>query len=175
MAVYPYFRENAAAYARRWAFDRNPKFYNFTGQGGDCTNFVSQCVYAGSCRMDFSNPYGWYYRSLNDRAPAWTGVVFFYNYLTRGRESPGPYASEVGAGDLMLGDVIQLARSDGRYYHTLIVTGFAPDSYLVAAHSNDALDRPLNTYTYAKARFLHILGVRSPERPRLCFSEMLMG
>jgi len=161
------------AYARRWAFDRNPRFYNFSGQGGDCTNFISQCVYAGSCRMDFTDTFGWYYRSLNDRTPSWTGVQFFYEFLTRDRESPGPFARETDAGGLQLGDVIQLGREDGQYYHTLIVTGFSPGSYLVAAHSNDALDRPLVSYTYKRARFLHILGVRAPVRPPECLASLL--
>ena len=30
---------------------------------------------------------------------------------------------------------------------------------MVSAQSNDALDRPLSTYTYATARFLHVQGV----------------
>ena len=47
-----YDRTRALAYAERWALDRNPLFYNFTGVGGDCTNFVSQCVLAGCCVMN---------------------------------------------------------------------------------------------------------------------------
>ena len=46
--------ERAVAYARRWALDRNPLFVDFTGQGGNCTNFVSQCVLAGSCVMNLA-------------------------------------------------------------------------------------------------------------------------
>ena len=33
-------------YARKWAFSRNPAYYDFENIGGDCTNFVSQCLYA---------------------------------------------------------------------------------------------------------------------------------
>lgn len=43
-----YNREKAVEYARRWAYDRNPQYYNFDPIGGDCTNFVSQCLFAGS-------------------------------------------------------------------------------------------------------------------------------
>ena len=78
----PYNRERAVEYARRWALSRNPLFENFSGIGGDCTNFVSQCVYAGCCQMNYTPDFGWYYVSLNNRAPAWTGVEFFYNFLT---------------------------------------------------------------------------------------------
>ena len=69
-----YERRRALEYARRWAYGRNPLFYNFTGIGGDCTNFISQCLLAGCCVMNCTPTFGWYYRSSSDRAPAWTGV-----------------------------------------------------------------------------------------------------
>ena len=51
----------------------------------------------------------------------------------------------------------------GRFYHTLIVSGFDPSlsdgGILVCANSDDALDRPLSTYNYAAVRFLQVLGV----------------
>ena len=84
----------------------------------------------------------------------------------------------VDEGGLELGDVIQLGRADGVYYHTLIVTGFNADGYLVSAHSEDSLDRPLSTYTYQMARFLHIEGVRIsiPDRYQPdCFEEFISG
>ena len=74
---FPYDRGHANAYARRWALSRNPLFPNYTGIGGDCTNFVSQCVYAGCCVMNYTPTFGWYYLSQTDRAPAWTGVEYF--------------------------------------------------------------------------------------------------
>lgn len=43
-----YKRNLAVAYAKKWALSRNPKYYNFDPVGGDCTNFISQCLYAGS-------------------------------------------------------------------------------------------------------------------------------
>ena len=41
LTVKPYNRQFAYIYAAKWAFARNPLFYNFTGIGGDCTSFVS--------------------------------------------------------------------------------------------------------------------------------------
>lgn len=49
-----YDRARAVAYARRWALERNPAYLNFDGLGGDCTNFVSQCLYAGCGVMNFT-------------------------------------------------------------------------------------------------------------------------
>lgn len=73
----------------------------------------------------------------------------------------GPFAREAGAGELLPGDVIQLGREEGDFYHTLIVTGFSRRGYLVAAQSDNALDRPLYTYSFRRIRFLHILGCRA--------------
>ena len=71
-----YIRERAVEYASKWAFSRNPLFYDYTGIGGNCTNFVSQCLYAGSCTMNFTPVYGWYYLSDRERTASWTGVEF---------------------------------------------------------------------------------------------------
>ena len=43
MSVTAYDRGKAVAYAHKWAFGRNPAYYNFDKIGGDCTNFTSQC------------------------------------------------------------------------------------------------------------------------------------
>lgn len=53
MNTYVYDRAAAVAYARKWAVGRNPKFYDFNDIGGDCTNFASQCIYAGCGVMNF--------------------------------------------------------------------------------------------------------------------------
>lgn len=177
LATIPYRRENAVAYARRWALSQNPLFENYAGIGGDCTNFVSQSVYAGGCVMNYTPTFGWYYISPTDRAPAWTGVEFFYNFMTS-NEGIGPHAAEVGEGDLLPGDVIQLGDETGDFYHTLMVVGEDEGDYLVAAHSNDVLDRPLSSYMYAMARFLRIEGIRIeiPDRyGRSCFRDFIAG
>ena len=72
-----YDRRRAAAYAKRWAFARNHAYYDFSLLGGDCTNFVSQCVYAGCGVMNHTPVTGWFYRNANDRTASWTGVEFF--------------------------------------------------------------------------------------------------
>ena len=77
-----YDRRRAAAYAKRWAFARNPAYYDFSLLGGDCTNFVSQCVYAGCGVMNHTPVTGWFYRNANDRTASRTGVEFFYNLFS---------------------------------------------------------------------------------------------
>lgn len=157
MEAVAYQREAAAAYARRWAMGRNPSYYDFTNLGGDCTNFVSQCLFAGSGLMNDTPVTGWYYYGLNRRSAAWTGVDYLFRFLVENR-GPGPFGQECGPSELQVGDVIQLGNTRGGFYHCLLVMrpGRNP---LIAAHDLDALWRPLSSYDYESIRFLHISGV----------------
>ena len=164
MPILPYDRDAAVTYAHTWAYRRNLAFYDFSPIGGDCTNFASQCIYAGAGIMNFTPTYGWYYRSANDRTPSWTGVQYLYDFLTQNL-GPGPFATEVSLSGLEPGDVVQLAiDQDIRYQHTPVVVRVDSPTLtgvLVAAHSNDVDFRPLSTYQIRKLRCLHIDGVRS--------------
>lgn len=163
MFLVPYRRAAAVEYAHRWAYGRNPRYYDYEELGGDCTNFASQCLYAGSGVMDYTPTFGWYYLDANNKAPAWTGVVYLYNFLTRERVSAGPVAREASIYEAEPGDLVQLSFDGSRWAHSpVIVSAGTPrsaDSVLVAAHSYDADYRPLSSYEYAAARFLHIFGV----------------
>lgn len=165
MLVIPYNRIAAVQYAHRWAYSRNPRYYNYDGIGGDCTNFASQCLYAGTGVMNFTPTFGWYYRNANDKAPAWTGVPYFYNFMTRGEVNSGPFGEEVDISQVLPGDFVQLNFKNGNgnvFDHTpIIVERKVPatlDNILVAAHSDDADFRALSSYQFQDIRFIHILG-----------------
>ena len=176
-----YRRERALEYARRWALSRNPLFYNFTEIGGDCTNFVSQCVLAGCCVMNGTPDFGWYYRSVEDRAPAFTGVQAFWDFFTGAPDfiaangGVGPFGRESARERVEPGDVVQLGRADGTYYHTLLVLERVGREIFVAAHSNDVYDRPLSSYNAPRVRFLHVEGVRVSLPIGDCFTPLLEG
>ncbi|WP_458862220.1 amidase domain-containing protein [Acidaminobacterium chupaoyuni] len=159
MIRFAYQRNNAVAYARRWGKSRNPAYYDFSELGGDCTNFISQCVFAGSGVMNDTPVYGWYYHNLNDRSASWTGVEYFYNFMVS-NQGVGPVMEEVSLEELQPGDVIQLGRSDGSFYHTMLVTetGERPtfSNTLITTHSYDAYNRPLDSYDAKVMRFLHV-------------------
>ena len=166
MSIIAYNREAAVEYARRWAFGRNPRYYDFSRIGGDCTNFASQCLFAGVGIMNFTPDIGWYYRSENDRAAAWTGVEYFYRFLTQNAVSPigtgaGPFAEEQPIDGLQIGDFVQFGRSTGDFYHTPIIVGFSGGEPLLAAHTYDAYNRRLSSYRYDRIRGIHILGART--------------
>ena len=153
-----YNRQRAVEYARLWALRRNPDYYNFDKIGGDCTNFVSQCIFAGSGKMNYERVFGWYYTDLNNRSPSWTGVNFLYKFLVNNK-STGPYAEITDFDGAEIGDIIQLDMGNG-YVHSLIITKKEPSEVFVAAHTFDCIDRALSDYSYETARFLHIKGVR---------------
>lgn len=166
MELRAYDREAAVRYAHTWAFARNPRYYDFERLGGDCTNFASQCLYAGSRVMDYTPTFGWYYIDPDRRAPAWTGVEYLFNYLTRAKPRPGPAARDTWIGEMQPGDIVQLSFDAVRWQHSPVVVAVweprTPEHILVAAHSEDADDRPLATYDYAAVRYLHVFGVYHP-------------
>ena len=157
-----YDRRAAVRYAHQWAFGRNPRFYDYEEIGGDCTNFASQCLFAGGGLMNFVPDFGWYYITPNQKSPSWTGVEYLYDFLTRKTLSVGPVGEECGLEDLRPGDLLQLSFTGEGYQHTPVVVAVGrpatPANILVAAHSYDADNRPLSTYTYQKLRGIHITG-----------------
>ena len=177
-----YDRDRALQYAREWALSRNPLFFDFTGRGGNCTNFVSQCILAGSCTMDPTETFGWYYRDANDRSPSWAGVDELYDFLTGSEDFPptatrrGPFGAAVSRERAAVGDVIQLSNRSGSFYHSLFISGFRDGDILVCAQSDNALDRPLSSYNYEVARFIHIVGFNALLSDREdCFEALIAG
>ena len=149
-----YNREKALEYAHKWVFSRNPNFYNFDNIGGDCTNFVSQCLYAGGMPMNYTKDKGWYYVSSKDRAAAWTGVEYLYKFLTTNK-CTGPRAVIKPIKEAQIGDIIQISYDGERFGHSLFVVSTSP--LLVNHHSDvDAQNRPFSSYVYNKARLLAI-------------------
>lgn len=158
-----YNRAAAVAYAGKWAYRRNPQYYDFSNLGGNCTNFASQCIYAGAGIMNYTPIYGWYYRNLNNRAPAWTGVNELFRFLTTNKGA-GPQA--IALYDLSTaqnGDIIQLKfRKDEDFAHSPIIVDAGSrtaDTILVAANSDDCDCRPLSTYYFVDFRLLHIVNI----------------
>lgn len=147
-----YNHQLAIAYAKEWAFSFNPKFYNFSLIGGDCTNFVSQCVFAGKIPMNF-NSNGWFYRSLNNRAPAWTGVDEFWDFGLNNKLS-GFKLQECNLNELNIGDIIQLYNGQ-RFYHTLLVVS-VDNGIRVSAHDNPSFNAPLSSYYFKSYRCANV-------------------
>ena len=152
-----YNREVVYEYAKKWAYGRNPKYYNFDPVGGDCTNFVSQCIYAGCKQMNYNRNNGWYYINGNNKSPSWTGVEFLYNFLTT-NNNLGPKGEKMTIDKLEIGDVVQLSFNRQIFSHSLIVikNGINTDNTLIAAHTYDIFGKSVSEYGFEKYRCIHI-------------------
>ena len=152
-----YNRQKVYDYAKKWAYSRNPNYYNFDLLGGDCTNFVSQCIFSGCYQMNYNGDKGWYYINGNNKSPSWTGVEFLYNFLLLNK-GVGPKGKNVNVQDLEVGDVIQLSFDGIKFSHSLIVVqkGTNIDNTLIAAHTYDVFGKSVAEYGFEKYRCIHI-------------------
>ncbi len=90
-----YNTSKASAYADTWAYGKNSDYTWWGDQGGDCANFVSQCLYAGG----FPKTKLWYPDSGN-----WIGQNELRSYLNSigaGKLLTSPKNSDLKKGDLV--------------------------------------------------------------------------
>lgn len=114
-----YHRERAVAYANAYWNSHNPAFRYFSVN--DCTNFVSQCLYAGGYPMigGRDRAKGWWYHKgrSHNWSYSWAVAHSLYRFLS----SKAQRVSRVE--DLQVGDVICYDfEGDGRWNHNTIVT-----------------------------------------------------
>ena len=162
-----YSRQKVYEYAKKWAFSRNPQYYNFDSVGGDCTSFVSQCIYAGANVMNYSKQNGWYYINGNNKSPSWSGVEFLYNFLTTNKLQ-GPYGMEVNQNQIEIGDIAQLSFDGKKFAHSLIIVKIENkldlDKIYISSHTFDSFNKKISEYIFQKIRFIHIEGVKKWEK-----------
>jgi hypothetical protein len=164
LSIRSYERRKAVEYAHKWAYARNPAYLDFENIGGDCTNFASQCIFAGCGIMNYTPVYGWYYTSSYNRTASWTGVNYLYDFLIN-NNGPGPFAQVTDAEHAEPGDIAQVSFSDSkRFDHSPVIvdTGnpSGRDGILVAAHTFDTDYYRLMDFEPSFIRFLHIIGTR---------------
>ena len=164
MNIKDYDRTAAINYAQKWAMARNPKYYNFDNLGGDCTSFVSQCLFAGSKKMNYNYENGWYYNNGYDKSPSWSGVKYLYNFLTKNK-GYGPRGTVSTIDNVELGDIAQLSFDGTNFSHSLIIVDIdflqqiSLNNIYVAAHTYDVFGKKLENYSFQKIRFIHIQNV----------------
>lgn len=149
-STYSYSGGRGTAYANKYAENANPYFYN---AGKDCTNFVSQCIWAG---------YGGWTSSMSDAtmqsniknkvrmvpgtwfgggkggggASAWENVDALWNFAVD-NTGKGPKASGYNDGgyytdvlpiDICVGSVLQKSPDGSDYTHSMFVISTAGGS-----------------------------------------------
>lgn len=164
----------AANYALRHWNNPNPNWCDYTNQGGDCTNFVSQCLLAGGWRQKtgsycsssswFHNGKGkcWNTPSVKNYSCSWTQARDFYSYLQASRSASHTHMAYSSIYP-RVGDVIQLS-SGGEARHTMIVTrvenGVPYVTYRNAAGYRADYDVEIKDYAILqRATYWHINGV----------------
>lgn len=123
----------ACAYAETFALTPNPKYKYFENIGGDCTNFISQILFAGGLKQNNSwKPY----------TMPWIRVEDIYLYLTRNKLA----VKLPNENSLSKGCVIQFYTPEiGRYFHNGFITYELPNNdYLYCCHSYNKLNYPLS-------------------------------
>lgn len=157
----------AVAYAEQYWNTPNPAYPHFTD---DCTNFISQCLYAGGIPMLFSKERGrgWWIRTGKgeDWSYSWTVAHALYLLLKSGG-APMRAVSRSSPDQLEPGDIICYDfDGDGRFQHnTIVVAKDANNMPLVNAHTTDSSLRywayeDSTAYTpNIRYAFFHIRGV----------------
>lgn len=135
-----YNRHAAVQYAERWWNSYNPNFKKFSV---DCTNYVSQCMFAGGAPMRGApvRDQGWWYVG-EDWSFSWAVAHSLRWYLSG--STTGLQGKEVSsAKELMPGDVICYDfEGDGRWDHnTIVVAKDVNDMPLVNAHTDNSRHR----------------------------------
>lgn len=136
-----YDRVRAVRYADAWWDGTNPRYPRFSD---DCTNFVSQCLFAGGLPMwgEPDRTAGWWFQFGPKPvwSYSWSTAHALYLVLT------SAFGARVVSdpADLRIGDVIFYDwNGEGTYHHSTIVTDFdAMGEPLVNAHTIDSYHRP---------------------------------
>jgi cell wall-associated NlpC family hydrolase len=139
-----YDRTAAVRYAHKWWNSYNPNFRSFSV---DCTNYVSQVLYAGGIPMNYTGKTntGWWYSGNGGKDDKWSyswAVAHSLRwYLAAGKGIK--VESVKSARELEPGDVICYDwDGDGVWQHNTVVVGHNGDGQpLVNAHTNNSQNR----------------------------------
>ncbi len=166
-----YYPSSSIAYAYR-NYDKAiiQNYPNLDLMGGDCANFVSQCLYIGGIATDKE----WYIKKLNDKNPIpssseeldasweladpspWISATEFNTYWSRRalrtEELDATYVYNnqrtVYNKDFFKGDVVQILKKRLWYYrgyHTMLITSYKDRDFALTYRSRNRKDKTLNS------------------------------
>jgi hypothetical protein len=168
----------AVNYAMKWVDSREvvrntKQFGVYDSYGGNCNNYISQCLYAGGipmdCLGDVDTQWKWYGEDVNldetkqGRSPAWTGVEEFYTYASENSGYGLVAAVDDNVYSGSVGDVLQYGQN-GEWLHSVIITRVVKDQsgkvedYLINSNTTDRSNYPASAYGYSELRLIKILG-----------------
>lgn len=160
-----YDRSLAVDYAYSYAYNFNSSYPDWSEYGGDCANFVSQCLYAGGKSMvgtpgtaaSATNFANWFSfgtsANTNNVSSTWRGADAFKHYWKANAVGYKTFTSFTGAFDYgYTGDAVTLLNSNDRGFHTLVIIKYGSGDLIYAAHSEITLTGSLkaqaNSYDF---------------------------
>jgi hypothetical protein len=137
-------------YAWNYWNNYNSAYRDYTNNGGDCTNFVSQALNWGGWQHVvglYYDPHFWWYSPKyisswqNDESLTWVNVHYFW-YFARysGRAEDAHYLSDFWLGDTMQVDFAD-PTPDGWLDHNAIVTNKIGDNFFLTYHTPNTRDK----------------------------------
>ncbi|MCL4554319.1 MAG: amidase domain-containing protein [Actinobacteria bacterium] len=144
-ALHSYSGSRGSIYAQRFAARGTPRWFYYAS-GANCTNFVSQCVWAAyggfvpssdaASRSNITNMVRMvrnvWHGGTGGGMPNWESVMSFWTYVTNSTKTRGPMATGhnngarftgINPADVRVGDVLQVRNgSSGNYGHSVYVS-----------------------------------------------------
>ncbi len=146
-----YVRNAAVGYANQWYNARNWRYNDFTSSGGDCANFVSQCLIAGGLSLyKGTNGLGYGVYPDVDRPSTYSnGTIPYCDYLhlhlKNYQNTQVTYIIDTNAtipASIERGDVLIFGNKSGdKYQHAMIVVWRNATDLGLAGHTSDVWNR----------------------------------
>ncbi|MCB6993889.1 amidase domain-containing protein [bacterium 210820-DFI.6.37] len=156
-----YSDSKAVNYAKKYGNSYNSQYNKYSA---DCTNFVSQCVKAGGKSMTKPStiPTGvkdttkyWYsvrYLTGNNEmhynwkeSSSFIRVSDFYTYWKNKGITTASYSTKTKLQNgAAIGDVVQLKNGNGKWYHSIIITGGSKGNRTYSGHSNNCVNKQVS-------------------------------
>ena len=145
-ATYTYNVSNAIAYADKYCINYNSAYNSYKGRGGDCANFVSQCLYAGGFKQDSV----WYKHSV-----AWINVMKQIAHF----KAYGTFLTASNS-NLIKGNPIYFDwNGDGTYDHATICVGRNNSGVAILdSHTKDLYHATWTNWSFKKAATIQLRG-----------------
>lgn len=152
-----YNRNKAFTYAKTYAITPNPAYQDFSSScsycGGDCTNFLSQCLFAGGWPQIFgaasSGSSWWYGKSTNPVgyktgfSTVWPSAQKMGFFLKASNRT----TRVTSLATLKIGDAVMLMNTVGNAFHALIVTQVSTNGNLfLSCHTTNRFNAPMTTW-----------------------------
>ena len=143
---YTYNVANAIAYADKYCINYNSSYNSYKGRGGDCANFVSQCLYAGGFKQDSE----WYKHSV-----AWINVMKQIAHF----KAYGTFLNATNS-NLIKGNPIYFDwNGDSTYDHATICVGRNNSGIAILdSHTKDLYHATWTNWSFRKAATIQLRG-----------------